>query len=384
MNLDLNNSDKLASFVTEAKRMGIPILPPAINISQPRFSVETVDADMTEGARKEVQGRGIRYGLAAMKNVGEQAMAAIVAERTSGGAFETIYDLGERVDPQALNKRMLENMVRGGALDGLNQNRAQTLEAIPIILRASNEAKARKESQIVSLFDDADLRAAMPPLPDVKAWSPLETLKEEETAFGYYLTAHPLDLNADDLAAQGVQTAAQLLTDVPPDEGRRGVLAGLIVETYERRSKRGKVFLNVRFTDQSGPFEVSFFDETIAKVQELALRKVPIVMNVSADILPGGDRVNLTARTVAALGESAGPTQRFKECRIDCPADPEVLGSLKTRLAQFKQGGGQITLHLRTGDDDEVTITLPHRVELNPAARSALADIPGVRYAALA
>ncbi|MEM1019634.1 MAG: DNA polymerase III subunit alpha, partial [Pseudomonadota bacterium] len=245
MNLDLNNSDKLASFVTEAKRMGIPILPPDINISEPRFSVEAVDAEMTEGARKEVQGRGIRYGLAAMKNVGEQAMAAIVAERTSGGVFETIYDLGERLDPQALNKRMLENMVRGGALDGLNQNRAQTLEAIPIILRASNEAKARKESQIVSLFDDADLRAAMPPLPDVKAWSPLETLKEEEAAFGYYLTAHPLDLNADDLAAQGVQTAAQLLTDVPPDEGRRGVLAGLIVETYERRSKRGKVFLNV-------------------------------------------------------------------------------------------------------------------------------------------
>ncbi|MGD1954045.1 MAG: DNA polymerase III subunit alpha, partial [Sphingomonadales bacterium] len=159
MNLDLNNSDKRASFETEAKRMCIPILPPDFNISEPRFSVEAVDAEMTEGARKEVQGRCIRYGLAAMKNVGEQAMAAIVAERTSGGLFETIYDLGERLDPQALNKRMLENMVRGGALDGLNQNRAQTLEAIPIILRASNEAKARKESQIVSLFDDADLRA---------------------------------------------------------------------------------------------------------------------------------------------------------------------------------------------------------------------------------
>ncbi|MEM7570497.1 MAG: DNA polymerase III subunit alpha, partial [Pseudomonadota bacterium] len=382
MNLDLNNSDKLTSFATEAKRMGIPILPPDVNVSKPRYSVEEVSTELTKDARKEIDGRAIRYGLAAMKNVGEQAMAAIVSERSANGTFGTVYDLGERVDPQALNKRMLENMVRGGALDCLNENRAQTLEAIPIILRASNEAKARKDSQVVSLFDEADLRAAMPPLPQVEPWQPMQRLAEEETAFGYYLTAHPLDLFADDLAAQAVQTAAQLITDVPQDEGRRGVVAGLIQETYERRTKRGKVFLNVRLTDQSGPYEVSFFGEHVEKVHALSFRRVPVVMNVSADVLPGGDRVSLTGRSIAALGEGE-EGKGFSQCRIDCQAEDDVLTSLRARIDQLPDGAGHITLYLRTADEDEIELALPKTVALNASVRSALADIPGVEHAAL-
>jgi DNA polymerase-3 subunit alpha len=381
MNLDLNNTDKLATFVAEAKRIGIPVLPPDINVSQPRFSVESVDEELTKDARIEARGRAIRYGLAGMKNVGEQAMRAIVDERSANGPFKNVYDLGERVDPQALNKRMLENMVRGGALDCLNENRAQTLDAIPLILRASNEAKTRKESQVISLFDDEDLNASLPPLPDREAWGPMEVLQEEAAAFGFYLTAHPLDLYAEDLAARNVETAAQIMTDVPPDGGRRGVLAGLITDTYERRTKRGKVFLNVRLTDQSGPYEVSFFAEQVDAVQEMAMQKAPVILNVSADMMSGGDRVSLTGRSIAPL--TGGQSAIHSACRVDCSADVETIESVKALMTNLKPGPGIITLYIRTQEEDEVELKLPNTVTLDGKVRAAFASIPGVDQAAL-
>lgn len=383
MNLDLNNTDKLASFVAEAKRIGIPVLAPDINMSGERFSVETVDEASMADVRVEARGRAIRYGLAGMKNVGEQAMHEIVKEREKGGSFKTIYDLGERVDPHSLNKRMLENMVRGGALDCLNENRAQTLASIPLILRASNEAKNRKESQIISLFDDADLSASMPPLPDCKEWDAMETLQQEAAAFGLYLTAHPLDLFAEDLAAKNVETAAQLTTDVPQDGGRRGVLAGLITDSYERKTKRGKVFLNVRLTDQSGPYEVSFFSEQVEAVHEIAMGKIPVVLNVSADMMSGGDRVSLTGRSIAPL---SGGTQgaALRACHVDCDASIETMESLKSVMNNLKPGPGAVTLYIRTQDDDQIELKLPQSVALDGAARSAFASVPGVDQAALA
>lgn len=381
MNLDLNNTDKLASFVAEAKRIGIPVLSPDINVSQPRFCVETVDEASMSDVRVEARGRAIRYGLAGMKNVGEQAMKAIVEEREKNGPFKSVYTLGERVDPQALNKRMLENMVRGGALDGLNDNRAQTMAAIPLVLRASNEAKSRKESQIVSLFDDEDLSASLPPLPAADPWKPMELLQEEATAFGFYLTAHPLDLHAEDLAAQNVQTAAQLMTDVPQNGGRKGVVAGLITDSYERRTKRGKVFLNVRLTDQSGPYEVSFFSDQIEAVQDLAIQKCPVVLNVSADMMAGGDRVSVTGRSISTLGAQQGAAQPGS-CRIDCSANVETVESVKSLLKSLKAGPGSVTLYIRTDEDDEVEIKLPHNVALDASVRSAFASIPGVDQAA--
>jgi len=381
MNLDLNNTDKLASFVAEAKRIGIPVLPPDINVSAPRFSVEPVDVETMKYARVEARGRAIRYGLAALKNVGEQAMQAITDERGAYGHYKSVYDLGERVDPQALNKRMLENLVRGGALDCLNDNRAQTLESIPLILRASNEAKTRKESQIVSLFEDVDLTASLPPLPECKAWEPMQVLQQEQVAFGFYLTAHPLDLFVDDLAAKNVQTVAQLCTDVPADEGRKGVLAGLITEMYERRTKTGKTFLNVRLTDQSGPYEVSFFSEQVEPVQTVALQKCPVVINVSVDVMAGGDRLNLTGRSIAPL--VGGPDVHHGMCRVDCTAQADVIDGVRAVVNNLKHGTGAVTLYIRTDDDDEVELKLPEGVKLDGSARSAFASIPGVKQAAL-
>src|SRR5690606_5375692 len=187
MTLDISNTDKLNVFRQECARQGISLLPPDINRSEVEFSVEY-----------DAAGKGaIRYALAAVRNVGAAPMAQIVAERKTNGPFISLFDFAGRVDPAALNKRMLENIAKAGAFDGLEKDRAKVMAGLETLIRYANAKAEERASNQVSLFASSGsggkTTEALPRLPAADPWTPMDQLAREFEAIGFYLSAHPLD-----------------------------------------------------------------------------------------------------------------------------------------------------------------------------------------------
>ena len=179
MNSLSGNSDKVGYYIQTCRKRGIRVLPPDVNKSQEKFSVE-------EGA--------IRFGFAGVKNLGHGAIQAIVSERGAGGPYRDIFDLCERVACAAVNKKCVESLIRAGAMDGLPGSRSQKL---CVFERAMDAAGRRQKTAVqgqLSLFDAVeDVEIAPPPLPDVPDFSRQEQLRMEREVTGVYITGHPLD-----------------------------------------------------------------------------------------------------------------------------------------------------------------------------------------------
>lgn len=379
MSLDEHLTDKLAGFVQEARRIHIPVLPPDVNKSQASFSVEQVSDEMTKDAWPTAKGRAIRYALAAVKNVGHAAMTELVKERVENGDYKSLYDLGERLDPSALNKRMIENLTRAGATDCLNENRAQSMGGIDLILRASHEAAERRKSSQVSLFGEAEMHAALPPLPSADVWDPLKALEQERAAIGFYLTAHPLSAYKEQLNEKGVMTAGRAIERVA-DGVRTATLAGIIEGLSERKTKRGKPFVSLQLSDESGGYEVTFFGELVSDARRLQMSDEPVLMTVALEQFEGSDRINLTGRFIESLQEASARSTKSVEIFLNDPAPAPVIQNL---LTQNKGGRGKVLLHLILDEEKDVEIEVPGNYKITPQMRGALASINGVVDAVL-
>ncbi|MEK6248177.1 MAG: DNA polymerase III subunit alpha, partial [Planctomycetales bacterium] len=176
MSLDSGNTDKLLVFKREADRMKVIINPPNVNKSGLDFTVQ-------DGA--------IQYSLAALKNVGEQAVEHIVAVREDGGPFKSIGDFARRIAPRMVNKRALEAISRSGGFDELNPNRAQVVKGVEAILAMANRTSTEAEIGQNDFFGGGDAGIEELPLQMVEPWLPMDQLAEEFEAVGFYLSGHP-------------------------------------------------------------------------------------------------------------------------------------------------------------------------------------------------
>ncbi|HZU87805.1 MAG TPA: DNA polymerase III subunit alpha, partial [Stellaceae bacterium] len=227
MTLDLGNTDKLNVFRQELDRLGIRLLPPDVNRSEPTFSVEP---DPASGKP------AIRYALAAIKGVGAPAMEDLVAERQRRGPFKDLADFARRLESKSFNRRQFENLAKAGAFDAINPNRRQTFEAAEALLRRALLAAEERESRQHTLFGGVDPNfAPRPALPVVEDWPPLERLQHEFAAIGFYLSSHPLDPYGKSLERAGVVRFA----DLPESPSGRFRLAGIVIGKKERSSARG-------------------------------------------------------------------------------------------------------------------------------------------------
>ena len=220
MAFDITNTDRLAIFVDDMRRLGVKCLPPCLNASGADFTVE---------------GEAVRFALAALKSVGEKAMAGIVDERRNG-RFIGLADVAKRIDPKLLNKRQLEALVGAGAFDGLDPNRGGVHALAEAILGTAQAAAAARESAQVALFGDSHDRGLAMLVPPGKGWSLAETMAAEKDAFGFYFSGHPVEGFAHVLAAHKVQTYAALAGGEPPAAGGRfpATMAGLIEDAKWR------------------------------------------------------------------------------------------------------------------------------------------------------
>jgi DNA polymerase-3 subunit alpha len=360
MTLDMGNTDKLSVFRRELQRQGIPLLGPDINRSREVFSVETTP----DGKQ------AIRYALAAVRNVGRAAMAELCAERDRNGPYKDVFDLAQRLDSQMLNKRMLESLIRTGALDGLNANRAQTFQSVELLIKLAGAAAEERASNQNSLFGNA-AAAPKPKLPTVRDWGAMEKLQNEFEAMGFYFSSHPLESFGKSLGRLGVIKAAELAGVVNGGSQSRVTLAGTVIDRQERTSARGNRFAFVQLSDQSGSFEVMIFSELLSSRRDLLQAGKAVL--VRADARLDGDQIKLTGQSIEDLDKALSNTAAGLRVVMN---DREAVKPLHEMIANLK-GRGRITLALELEDHD-VEIALPGGFNVPPSVRQKLADLPGV------
>jgi DNA polymerase-3 subunit alpha len=367
MTLDLGNTDKLSVFKDELKRLGIPLLPPDINESGAAFTVCPPGEIYPNGA--------VRYALAAVKNVGAQAMSAVVAEREAAGPFRDVFDFAERVGNGAANKRQLENLVRAGAFDALDPNRRAVFDGVETLLRVASAAANERDSNQASLFgDDPDaLPAPRITLPEVADWPESARLEHELDAIGFYLSKHPLDDYADAgvLDRLGVVRFDSL---TPAAAGARPRLAGLVRKKRERTSAKGSRFAFVEFSSTDGIFEVVVFSEILSAARELLDSGRPLLVTV--DVRADGDGVRLSAQAIEDLEQAAARTGAGLKVTLD---RAEALDPLKQAIHMGEKGNGRVSLVLDLDTHQSVEIALPGGYAISPDMRAAIRALPGVR-----
>ena len=329
MAFDIANTDRLAVFVDDMRRLGVTCVAPCINASGADFTVE---------------GETVRYALAALKSVGEKAMAGIVDARLSGGRFTGLSDFARRVDPKLLNRRQLEALVGSGAFDGIEPNRGGVFALAEALLGTAQSAAAARESAQVAMFGAAEDRGLAMLVPPGKAWSLTETMAHEKEAFGFYFSGHPVESFGHVLAANGVRTYAQLAVSEPPPGGGRlpATLAGLIEDAKWRTPQNGKSdkYLLLTMSDASGQYAASCFDEG-AQAAVLAAAAVGDAVLVQGELLwrPGEDTPRVTVRGVRPLAAMAARLR----CRLTLDlAGPAPLAGLAALFGDRRGGRGEI------------------------------------------
>jgi DNA polymerase-3 subunit alpha len=363
MSLDIGNTDKLNVFRQDCGRLGIKLLPPDVNHSGVEFTVE-----MTQ------QGPAIRYALAAVKGVGAQAMRQLVEERKANGRFKDLFDFAGRLDVRSFNRRQFECLVKAGAFEALNRNRAQTFAACDLLLRHASAAASDRESQQVSLFgDDHPGNGRGPALPTVQDWPPVERLQNEFDAIGFYLSSHPLDAYGKSLERVGVVRFADLPARMAAGGSTRFKLAGIVVGRKERTSAKGSRFAFVQMSDTSGLFELTLFSEVLAQTRQVLDAGQPLLVTV--DVRAEDEALRLTAQKVEPLDGVVAQAAAGLKVFV---GEPDALSPLRSLMSREGGGRGRVTVVVPVPPAREVEIALPGGFKISPRVRAAVKSLPGI------
>ncbi|HEY4285335.1 MAG TPA: DNA polymerase III subunit alpha, partial [Chthoniobacterales bacterium] len=299
---EINNTDKISVFVAECKRMGIAILPPDINKSGLKFTPEPggtggSPVNLEDHRRAADATNAIRYGLAAIKNVGEGAMESAIAERERGGDYKSPEDFCGRLGTRIANKKMLESLIKAGAFDFLGRERAELVACIDEALAEAATAHRDRAAGQVSLFDEVSGPALTVRPRTVQPWSEHEKLSYEKELLGFYVSGHPLDAYSSVFAANNYPTIASV-----KEMGDRSQVkvAGAIVQLEKKFTrKEGKPFAVIWLEDLTGTMEVVIWNDVYAQVSEILA--TGRVIEVKGAIDTRGDLPRATAQRVRLL-----------------------------------------------------------------------------------
>ena len=368
MSLDTGNTDKLAAFRNELKRLGIELRNPDVNRSGAAFTVEPA------GGANGDAGGAIRYALAAIRNVGRAAMESLIAERERNGPFVDLLDFARRVDPRAVQKRQLDNLALAGAFDSLEPNRARVLAASEALLRTASTAAAAREGNQESLFGEeerGDLGAQV--LPDAEPWPAAEKLTREFEAIGFCLSAHPLEAYETSLARLNVMPHAKLATQFN-GETRRVRLAGMVLNVQERRSARGNRYAFVQLSDASDQYEITVFSDLLATAAEQLEPGTSILVTAEARI--EGEAPRIVAQAIDDLATAAADTAAGLIIHLD---DDAGLAPLKDILGDAGHGRGAVRFRISLQSElREVEVSVPGGFAISPEVRARIAALKGV------
>jgi DNA polymerase-3 subunit alpha len=366
MTLEMGNTDKLAEFRDEAERLGIKVEPPSVNRS---------------GVEFEVDGNTIHYALAALRGVGRQAVETVLAARAER-PFTDISDFGRRINPRAVNKRVLESLAAAGAFDCIEANRARAAAAVDGILataQRTHDDVARGQSE---LFAGAAAHSSIV-VPELEPWLPAERLQREYEAVGFFLSGHPLDDYGAALKRLRVQSWVEFARAVKTGAGA-GRVAGTVVSRTERRTKTGSKMGIIGLSDPSGHYEAVLFAEGLAQYRDLLEPGTAVLLFLTAEVQ--GDEVRARIQSVEPLDQAAARMHRGLRVFL---RDPEPLAGVARRLEASPKAGngngnraeaadGEVSMVLLLQNGSEVEVKLPGRFKVSPQIAGAIKAVSGV------
>ena len=359
MTLDIGNTDKLAEFRAEAERLGIRLDPPSINRS---------------GVEFEVEGNTIVYALAALKGVGKQAVETIITAK-EGKKFADLADFAVRINPRAINKRVLESLTAAGAFDEFEPNRASVLSAVDAVLGRAQHAHETTAVGQSELFGGGGQREQIA-LPQVGPWLPAERLRREYDAVGFFLSGHPLDDYAAVLKKLRVQSWAEFSRAVKSG-ATAGRVAGTVVARQERRTRTGSKMGIIGLSDPSGHYEAVIFAEGLAEHRDLLEPGTAVLLFLSAEVQ--GDEVRARIQSAEPLNSAAANIQKGLRVflRNQAPIDA-VAKRLEPARPGPANGDGEVSVVLMLAQGTEVEVKLPGRFKVSPQIAGAIKAVPGV------
>ncbi len=331
LSADMDNTDKVVTLIDECRCMGLAIAPPDINRSRHAF---TVTEDGT-----------IVYGLGAIKGVGEAAVQGLIAEREANGPFRSLEDLCVRCDLQKLNRRVLEALIRAGALDGLGPNRASLMAHLGRAMAAAEQHVRSRQTGQVDLFGGPVAAATAAVTPEIPDWDEAVRLTGEKETLGLYLTGHPYDAYREELSGIARRSLGAWQSVDAPARDESAVVAGLVTAVRTRNMQSGRAAF-MTLDDGTGRMEVAVFGEAFERYQGLLVKDRIVVVEGRVALDEFSGQLRLRAREVLEVDEAR---VRFAErleirLRADRPL-PELAGRLEEALQPFRGEGARVRIH---------------------------------------
>ena len=362
---ETGNVPKVVKYINECREMQIKVLPPDINASECNFT-----PDLYEGAD------AIRFGLGAVKNVGSNAIEAICQARTKVGRFTSLHQFCEAVDLTQLNRRMIESLIRAGALDELEGTRAQQFAAVEGAMESGARHQRDHASGQAGLFGmlAADEEQETQPLPQVPDWNPRDKLNAEKEMLGFYVTGHPLDAYEEKIAEIARQNSSSL---EGLEKGTEVAMCGVLTAIQKRRNREGKPWASMLLEDRLGSTEALVFttqyerlcdvlvEDQAVLVRGLALPEESAATKISVQEIIPLDVVRIPRPTLIAI-----------KVWLNRNGVPDKAAALQELFTQ-KPGDTQVRFRLENPQDFTVTLDVPTKVKPDKEFRTRLEQICG-------
>jgi len=364
MTWEMGDTDKVIKNLAECREKGIEVLAPDVNESRSDFT--------------PVGGK-IRFGLTAVKNVGEKAVEVILESREKDGAFESLFDFCRRVDLTAVNRRVIENLIKCGAFDSTNVSRARMMAVLDETMRAGQAFQRDEESNQIDIFAmlGAPAKGSKKPgdiYPQVEEWSAQESLAFEKEALGFYITGHPLDKYDNVIKKISSRTIAELKEKASAGDVKIG---GVISSLKLKNTKKGDRYGSFNLEDKSGFVEVVAWPDVYRKAVELLNSDDPIFVKGRMEV--GEDRIQVFANEITPLAQEVskgrlnggangnikrnGNGDRVHLYVRESEVSSDELVQLRETLLEYP-GPCAVVLHLIALGDNETVIELPSQVRI--------------------
>ncbi|MBI5522552.1 MAG: DNA polymerase III subunit alpha [Desulfarculus sp.] len=347
---EVNNTDAVMRHIGECRDHDLKVLPPDINLSEREFTVKE---------------EAIRFGLAAVKNVGEGAVEAILAARAAGEAFTGLHDLCERVDLRKVNKRVLESLVKCGAFDSIGAHRAQLMAVLDEAMEQGQKLSRDREggqTNMFAAFGTQGPQATSHKLPDLAPWREADLLAYEKEALGFYITGHPLQAYREQIRRLAT---LDTVTVASASDGMTVRLAGLPTEVKEKVTKKGDRMAFVRLEDLKGSLEMVVFPDCFADGSRYLNGETPVLVTGTVDKDERG--VKIKATKILPLDQATQTMTTRLRLKL------EATGLTRDRLVLLRQtlcqypGSCRVSLHLNVPGKGEAVLMLPAQYRVDPA-----------------
>jgi DNA polymerase III subunit alpha len=356
---EVQDTDKVVKYIYEARQMGISILPPDVNESRWDFTV--VEAHDRENIEPGSSIGSIRFGLAAVKNVGISAIEAMIESRESTGAYLSLADFCKKVDQRRVNRRVIEALIKCGAFDFTGARRAQMMETIDMMMEAAAQHQEQESVGQFSIFDSMDDKKDLD-LPNIPEWKENQLLAFEKESMGFYVSGHPLAAFQEDMKRYSTATTETL--DSIPD-GKEVTICGIIAGLKQKVTKKGDKMAILNLEDLTGTVETIVFPDLYASATHQLLTDTPLIIAGQLDKSEQGNKIKALRIHLLAEVKKKGATRMDIKLSATGLTQDDLL-KVKDILLRYK-GNLPVYLRLQNPTRKDSLVSVGRDIRVNPS-----------------